>query len=136
MKKTAILAIAILAAQAVYARDVVPTILIAHNAPREQQSVHNLINDAELDVIAQTHAEWMAANTRLTHQPLGKILKRWRTAGENIACGQQAEAEVMRSWLNSSGHRTNILNRNFTHVGFGIAVSENGTVYWCVDFGG
>ena len=111
--RTAILAIAILAAQAVYAQDVVPTILIA-----------------------QTHAEWMAANTRLTHQPLGKILKRWRTAGENIACGQQAEAEVMRSWLNSSGHRTNILNRNFTHVGFGIAVSENGTVYWCVDFGG
>jgi len=136
--KTIILAIAILVAQVTHAlaQDVEATILIAHNTPREQQRIQKLVGDRNLDAIAQAHANWMVANRNLTHQSLNKIMRTWRTGGENIACGQRTEAEVLRSWINSSGHRANILNRNFTHVGFGIAVAADGTVYWCVNFGG
>lgn len=43
----------------------------------------------------------------------------YRTAGENIAQGQRTPEEVTRSWMNSSGHRANILNRNFDAIGVG-----------------
>ena len=54
----------------------------------------------------------------------------YRTAGENIAMGQRTPAEVVNSWMNSSGHRANILNANFTDIGIGVAKSSNGTLYW------
>ena len=54
----------------------------------------------------------------------------YRTAGENIAKGQRTPAEVVNSWMNSSGHRANILNANFTDIGIGVAKSSNGTLYW------
>ena len=54
----------------------------------------------------------------------------YRTAGENIAKGQTSPAQVVNSWMNSSGHRANILNANFTDIGIGVAKSSNGTLYW------
>lgn len=54
----------------------------------------------------------------------------YRTAGENIAKGQRTPAEVVNSWMNSPGHRANILNANFTDIGIGVAKSSNGTLYW------
>lgn len=51
----------------------------------------------------------------------------FRTAGENIAMGQRTPEEVVNAWMNSSGHRQNILNPNFTHIGVGYV--ENGN-YW------
>ncbi len=43
----------------------------------------------------------------------------YRYAGENIASGQRTAAQVMNDWMNSSGHRANILNQNFTKIGVG-----------------
>jgi len=55
-------------------------------------------------------------------------------AGENIAMGQQSATQVMTSWMNSSGHRQNILNARYTEIGVGIAKSGNGSIYWVQQF--
>ncbi|WZL74201.1 SafA/ExsA family spore coat assembly protein [Clostridiaceae bacterium 35-E11] len=51
-------------------------------------------------------------------------------AGENIAMGQRTPEEVMKGWMNSPGHRKNILSPNFIQIGVGYAVNGNGTKYW------
>ncbi len=54
----------------------------------------------------------------------------YRGYGENIAYGQTSAGEVMRQWMNSSGHRANILNGSFTSIGVGHYKGENGVDYW------
>jgi len=55
-------------------------------------------------------------------------------AGENIAKGQKTPADVMNGWMNSPGHRANILNANFTEIGVGYVTDSNGTTYWVQHF--
>lgn len=55
---------------------------------------------------------------------------RFSAAAENIAYGQRTAKEVMNSWMNSPGHRANILNKSFTEIGVGAAKKANGTLYW------
>ena len=45
----------------------------------------------------------------------------YTAAGENIAMGQPTAASVMNAWMNSPGHKANILSKNFTEIGVGIA---------------
>jgi uncharacterized protein YkwD len=52
---------------------------------------------------------------------------RYKSAGENIAKGQPSPEAVVNAWMNSSGHRANILNSTFTHIGVGYA---SGGSYW------
>ncbi|MGX4600509.1 CAP domain-containing protein [Faecalimicrobium sp. JNUCC 81] len=54
----------------------------------------------------------------------------YRAAGENIAMGQRSPKEVVTAWMNSEGHRKNILNSSFTKIGVGVAQKSNGTLYW------
>lgn len=56
----------------------------------------------------------------------------WSSVGENIAAGQQTPAAVMNSWMNSSGHRANILNSGFKHIGVGYTYSQGSAygAYW------
>lgn len=54
----------------------------------------------------------------------------YKAAGENIAKGQKTPSEVMNSWMNSPGHRANILSPNFTELGVGVAKDSKGTIYW------
>ena len=51
----------------------------------------------------------------------------YRTAGENIAYGQRTPQEVVNAWMNSSGHRANILNSSYTQIGVGYVANGN---YW------
>ena len=51
----------------------------------------------------------------------------YRTAGENIAKGYQSPEAVVKGWMNSPGHRANILNSSYTHIGVGYVASGN---YW------
>ncbi len=51
----------------------------------------------------------------------------YRTAGENIAMGQRTPEEVVNAWMNSEGHRANILNASFTQIGVGYVADGN---YW------
>jgi uncharacterized protein YkwD len=53
----------------------------------------------------------------------------YRTSGENIAYGQRSPEEVVNGWMNSPGHRANILNPSFNKIGIGVYES-NGTIYW------
>ncbi|TDT62284.1 spore coat assembly protein SafA/uncharacterized YkwD family protein [Fonticella tunisiensis] len=55
---------------------------------------------------------------------------RFTAAGENIAYGQRSPEEVVRAWMNSPGHRANILSRSYTEIGVGVAKKSNGTLYW------
>ncbi|MBE6816263.1 MAG: hypothetical protein E7520_00985 [Ruminococcaceae bacterium] len=58
-----------------------------------------------------------------------------RAAGENIAYGQRSPQQVVTAWMNSSGHRANILSSNFTTVGMG-CFEYGGTYYWAQAFSG
>lgn len=54
----------------------------------------------------------------------------YRSAAENIAQGQTTPEAVVRSWMNSPGHRQNILNRDMTHIGVGYGEGGTGRHYW------
>ena len=111
------------------------SLLDLHNKERNARRLSPLTTDVSLNAAAQQHAEWMAKHNKLEHQSLHKFMKDWNIAGENIAKGQKTEEEVMYSWMHSSGHRANILNKNYTHVGFGKAPSDDG-LYWATVFAG
>ena len=64
---------------------------------------------------------------------LGELGITYRGAGENIAYGQPTAREVMTAWMNSEGHRANILNASFTRLGVGI-VKNGSTMYWAQMF--
>jgi uncharacterized YkwD family protein len=55
---------------------------------------------------------------------------KFSAAGENIAMGQQTPSSVVNAWMNSPGHRANILNPSYTQIGVGLAKNSNGTCYW------
>lgn len=106
---------------------------LIHNKERSQQGLEQLSFDPKLEEYAQNHAKYMAARQRLKHSNLEYD---YNTRGENIAMGQRNEEEVLKDWMNSRGHRANILNEGFTHAGFGCAGNESGQLYWCACFGG
>lgn len=54
----------------------------------------------------------------------------YKTAGENIAMGQKTPSEVVTAWMNSEGHRKNILSSSFTQIGVGVAKNANSQLYW------
>ncbi len=55
---------------------------------------------------------------------------RFSAGGENIAYGQKTPQEVMNAWMNSPGHRSNILSPTYNQIGVGVAKKSNGTYYW------
>lgn len=104
------------------------------NAERSKQGLKELTLSKELTSIANTKAEDMAENNYFSHtsptygspfQMLQKFGVSYTAAGENIAAGQQTAEAVMTDWMNSSGHRANILNKNYTQLGVGYV--EGGT---------
>ncbi|AOH55152.1 transporter [Peribacillus muralis] len=58
----------------------------------------------------------------------------YKYAGENIAAGQPSSESVMKSWMNSPGHKANILNKNYTHIGIGHATGGKYSHYWTQQF--
>lgn len=107
--------------------------MVLHNIERTNQNASPLESHIDLEIYAQNHAEWMAKSRRLKHSDLRGDFARM---GENIAMGQRSEQEVTKGWMQSPGHRRNILNKGYEYAGFGHAVSEDGTNYWCAVFGG
>lgn len=93
-----------------------------HNQERDKLGLKPLTLNNKLNIAAQKHSDWMAKNNS------------WNMIGENIASGQKNPQQVMQSWMNSSGHKANILNSKFKDVGFGIASASNGMKYWTTDF--
>jgi uncharacterized protein YkwD len=95
------------------------------NAQRARHGLPPLAVDSQLMSSASRHAQWMASNRNLSHG---------QGVAENIAMGQGSAGEAIRSWMNSSGHRANILGSGYTRIGVAVAYSSNGTPYWCQQF--
>ena len=128
---------------------------IENQAPRgvsqEEQEVLRLVNierqkaglnpftlSAELSHVARDKSKDMAHNNYFSHQsptrgsPFDMMRAyeiNYRTAGENIAKGYNLAALVVNGWMNSPGHRANILNSSFNTLGVGY-YNYNGTAYW------
>ncbi|WP_433652372.1 CAP domain-containing protein [Micromonospora zamorensis] len=107
------------------------------NAERAKAGCKALSIDDKLMTAAQKHSQDQADHQKMSHTGsdgsnagtrLDRVGYTWRTYGENVAWNQKTPAAVMDAWMNSSGHRANILNCAFTEIGVGIA-SSNGP-YW------
>lgn len=113
-----------------------------HNQQRVSKGLTEYMRTVELDRSAQLHNDYMAQHNNLTHNEPGRDIGvrmkeqgyNWSWAGENIAMGQRTAEEVMNSWMNSSGHRSNILSSNFKEIGFGVTKMGN-VWWWTVNFG-
>ncbi|PFZ44953.1 serine protease [Bacillus wiedmannii] len=110
------------------------------NAERAKQGLPALKIDTELSKVARVKSEDMQKNNYFDHNsptygsPFDMMKKfgiSYTSAGENIAQGQRTPEEVVQAWMNSAGHRANILNNGFTHIGVGYVESGN---YWTQQF--
>ncbi|MEW2401206.1 CAP domain-containing protein [Streptomyces sp. NPDC046862] len=138
---------------AVWARPLTPAgltqaaaeVVALTNAERASAGLPPLAGDPLLATAAQAHSADMVARAFYSHtSPDGS--EPWhraaaagstrRTIGENIACGQRSPAEVVRGWMDSPGHRANILKPAFTHIGIGFAGGGSAGTYWTQLFGG
>lgn len=107
------------------------------NAARQDAGLSELELDADLCAATQARAQEIAqsfSHTRPDGSSCFTILEEfgisYRAAGENIAMGQRTPEEVMDGWMNSSGHRANILNGTFTSIGVGYYVDGAGAAHW------
>ena len=94
-----------------------------------------LRSDGQLTALAQAHAADMARRNSLDHNG---FMERRGPAGaraENVAYGCQDVPCVTRTWINSSGHRANMLRGDVTRYGLASAVAANGRRYWALELG-
>jgi uncharacterized YkwD family protein/spore coat assembly protein SafA len=115
-----------------YEREVIRLV----NVERRKAGLTDLSEDWQLSRVARYKSEDMRnlgyfSHTSPTYGSPFEMMKSfgisYRSAGENIARGQKSPAAVVNAWMNSSGHRANILNKSFTHIGVGY-VSDGS--YW------
>lgn len=107
------------------------------NKDREEQGLPRLIADARLTKVGRKHAADMVENNYFNHKnlqgqsPFDRMKASgitYRSAGENIAYNSNI-VDMEEAWMKSPGHRANILNTKYTHVGVGLAQGDNGTIY-------
>lgn len=108
------------------------------NIERAKEGLSPLTIDTKVQAAAMVRAkecEQSFSHTRPDGSSFATALKEqnvsYTRAGENIAWGQRSPEEVMTAWMNSSGHRANIMNPNFTTIGVGYYENAKGTDYWC-----
>ena len=98
------------------------------NVERKNNGLPALTADAKLNSVAQAKSSDMQQNNYFSHasptygSPFDMMRDQgvsYRSAGENIAKGQRTPQEVVQAWMNSEGHRRNILSSNYTHIGVG-----------------
>lgn len=98
--------------------------------------------NSQLTTAAQLHSEDQAAHQKMSHDGSdgSDFVTRAKRAGyqyaigENVAYGYETAAAVMEGWMNSPGHRANILNCDAKAIGVGVATG-GGRLYWTQDFG-
>lgn len=114
------------------------------NAHRASHGLRPLADDPRLTAAAQAYSEDMAVRRFYSHtspegtQPWDRARAAGSThlgIGENIACGQRSPAEVVQGWMDSPGHRANILKPDFTHIGVGFQGGGTAGTYWTQLFG-
>lgn len=109
------------------------------NKERATYGLASLAENTEVTKIATMKSQDMADLNYFDHtspiygSPFDMLTKfgvKYTAAGENIAMGQSTPQEVMTAWMNSDGHRKNILNSNYTHIGVGIVKNQKGQYIW------
>ncbi|AZV43824.1 hypothetical protein BAOM_3215 [Peribacillus asahii] len=106
------------------------------NAERAKQGLAPLTLDTELSKVARAKSQDMKDKNYFDHNsptygsPFDMMKSfgiNYKSAGENIAQGQTTPEQVVQAWMDSQGHRENIMNSSFTHIGVGYVASGN---YW------
>jgi uncharacterized protein YkwD len=106
-------------------------VLARTNVERTSRGLRPLSFSACADGFADSWAAQLAQAGSLSHQSLSPILDRCRarSVGENVAYGNVTPEALVQMWMNSAGHRANILNPGFTHLGVGDVTTATGRVY-------
>ncbi len=129
---------------AAFAQEVVQLV----NAERATAGLDALTAQSQLTQAAQVHSLDMGCNFFLSHTgsdgstPFDRMDRfgyYFSTAGENVAAGYPTPQDVMNAWMNSEGHRANILNAGFTEIGIGYVYNPDdpygGYYYWTMTLG-
>ncbi|MFE3072478.1 CAP domain-containing protein [Streptomyces sp. NPDC059247] len=125
------------------AKRFVQEVIALANTEREKAGCGPLRTEKRLRAAAQGHADDMAARDYYEHDsPEGRDAGdrmsgagyAWSTWGENIHRGPKTPALAMEDWMNSPGHRANILNCSFKDIGVGVTLTANGP-WWVQNFG-
>ncbi|MCC0784772.1 sporulation protein [Clostridioides sp. ES-S-0108-01] len=115
------------------------------NIERSKAGLNPLTLDSSISNVATKKSQDMIDNNYFSHNsptygsPFDMLKKfgiSYKTAGENIAMGQKTPKEVVNAWMNSEGHRKNIMNPNFSKIGVGVAQKNGGSIYWTQIFVG
>lgn len=114
----------------------------------EARAAHGLAPvtvDIALARVAGAHSRQMASAGRMAHDGIGNgtpseriraALPKARRTAENVAAGQPDAAAVMRGWMDSPGHRANILDPQLRRIGVDVAPGTDGRPYWTQVFAG
>ncbi len=116
------------------------------NEQRVRNGLPAFVASARLMEAARLHAEQMAQYQRMDHtigaakyptlqSRLDAVGYVYQSAAENVAWNSQTPQSVVTGWMNSPGHRANILNRGLTEIGTAMARSAKGEPYWIQVFG-
>ncbi len=109
------------------------------NVERQKNGLNPLELDAQLSNVARLKSQDMATKGYFSHtsptygSPFDMMKQfgiKYSAAGENIAMGQPSAEAVVKAWMNSEGHRANILSKSFTKIGVGYYKGSNGSPYW------
>lgn len=109
------------------------------NVERQKAGLSALTLDSQMSNVARLKSKDMADKNYFAHQSptygsAGDMLSqfgiKWSAWGENIASGQRTPEAVVTAWMNSPGHRANIMSTNFSRIGVGYVTNSNGTPYW------
>jgi uncharacterized protein YkwD len=115
------------------------------NTARRNAGLTGLLRSVNLMAAAQLQAEQMVKAGRMAHELAGQdyptLKSRFaavqyaaRAAGENIAEGQRTAPDVVTAWMDSTKHRANILSKDYTELGTGVAAARNGRLYFVAVF--
>ncbi|WP_064091669.1 CAP domain-containing protein [Rossellomorea aquimaris] len=109
------------------------------NKERSKNGLGALKSDGELSNVAEMKSEDMKEKNYFSHtsptygspfEMMENFGIDYSSAAENIAVGQETPKSVVNAWMNSPGHRKNILNKQVTHIGVGIAKDSGQGIYW------
>ncbi|MCQ6267316.1 CAP domain-containing protein [Fictibacillus sp. WQ 8-8] len=123
-----------------YSQEMIQRVVELTNQERRKYGLSDLKWDPSLTNVAQVKANDMEKNNYFSHnsptygspfEQMDKMDIPYSSAGENIAVGQQSPEQVVNDWMNSEGHRKNILNPDYTHIGIGYTDNED---FWAQEF--
>ena len=124
-------------------------LFILTNEAREKEGLNPLCLNETLNKISQIHSDGQFECMKMSHSGcslsdndketlrhrIDSVDYSWSTIGENVAYGYIKSKNVFEAWMESPGHRANILNPNFKEIGIGIKGNFDRDIYWTQVFG-